>query len=91
MRVQYLVDTSVIKKGQKWSAVAAGAAFIIDHSHVNAFGVSANAQTHQTDLNYRQQELKTQWPENKPGINMFVLDKYKKLGDGDWPAGSTII
>lgn len=63
----YLMDTCVVKEGQQCSTVGTGTTFIIDHSHVNAFGVSTNTQAHQTDLNYRQKELETEGPEHKPG------------------------
>lgn len=70
----YLVDTCVVKEGQQCSTVGTGTSFIIDHSHVNAFGVSTNTQAHQTDLNYRQKELETEGPEHKQGERTQIID-----------------
>jgi len=66
----YLVDTCVVKKRQQCGTVGTGTSFIIDHSHINAFGVSTNTQAHQTDLNYRQQELETEGPEHKSELGI---------------------
>lgn len=70
----YLVDTCVVKKGQQCGTVGTGTSFIIDHSHVNVFGVSTNTQAHQTDLNYRQQELETEGPEHIPDEHTQITD-----------------
>lgn len=68
----YLVDTCVVKEGQQRPTVGTGTTFIIDHSHVNSFGVSTNTQAHQTDLNYRQKKLETEGPEHKPEHTQII-------------------
>lgn len=72
----YLVNTCVVKKGQQRSTEGTGTTFIIDHSHINVFGVSTNAQAHQTDLNYRQQKLETEGPEHKPEKRTHIETDY---------------
>lgn len=56
----YLEDAGVVEEREKRAAVGARAAFIIDHSHLDALGITADTQAHETNLNHGQQELKTQ-------------------------------
>lgn len=54
------MDAGVVEEREESAAEGVRAGLVIDHSHLDAFRIAADTQTHQTDLNHGQQELKAQ-------------------------------
>lgn len=55
----YLLHAGVVYEGEQRAAVWIGRRFIIDHSDLDALGISPNTQTDQGDLDDWQQKLET--------------------------------
>lgn len=56
----YLVNVGLIQEGEQRAAEGRGRALVVDHGHLDAYGVAAHAQADERDLDDGQEELEAQ-------------------------------